>query len=330
MAGPSNTSELPDSLLEEAQQWMLKLHSGEMGQADIDALMRWRMGDEAHRRAFAEASLRWDVASDAARSLARKQNKEILYLDALRAKRQQMTRRAVLGGVTGLAAAASAAYAVFDPPLGLWPSFSEFLADYRTETGERRQLTLAGNVSVEMNTQTSLSVGASPAKARQIELIAGEIVVTAQSSAFVVNAGVGRTTAIHAAFDLRREGSVVSVVCLDGTIKIECPGGITNLQPHQKIVYDAYRLSGIDATDTSAVEAWRRGLLVFENQPLSEVIDEINRYRRGRIILLNADLGRLPLDATFRLDRIDEAVPKIAHVFGAKVRSLPGGVVFLS
>ncbi|MFX8723624.1 hypothetical protein ABTM71_19355, partial [Acinetobacter baumannii] len=65
-------------------------------------------------------------------------------------------------------------------------------------------------------------------------------------------------------------------------------------------------------------------------RPLSQVIDEINRYRSGKIILLNADLGRLPLDATFRLDRIEEAVPKIAHVFGARVRTLPGGVVLLS
>jgi transmembrane sensor len=59
------------------------------------------------------------------------------------------------------------------------------------------------------------------------------------------------------------------------------------------------------------------------------VIAEINRYRRGKIILMDANLGRLPLDATFRLDRIEEAVDKIAHVFGARVKALPGGIVLL-
>ena len=89
-------------------------------------------------------------------------------------------------------------------------------------------------------------------------------------------------------------------------------------------------LGEIGATEASVIEAWQQGLLVFDNQPLSLVIPEINRYRRGRIVLMNEDIGRLPLDATFRLDRIDEVVPKIAHLFNLKITALPGGVVLLS
>ncbi len=84
------------------------------------------------------------------------------------------------------------------------------------------------------------------------------------------------------------------------------------------------------ATDGRRVEARRQGLLVFNNQPLAQVVTEINRYRRGQIVLMNDDIGRLSLDATFRLDRIDEAVPKITHLFGLKIRTLPGNVVLLS
>jgi len=68
---------------------------------------------------------------------------------------------------------------------------------------------------------------------------------------------------------------------------------------------------------------------LFENAPLSEAIEEINRYRRGRIILMSGDVGQLPLNAAFRLDRLDEVVPKLASLFGLQVRRLPGGFVLL-
>lgn len=330
MADIDKRSDLSDELRREAQQLLLRLHSGQVSPEDIDAVRHWRAVSPTHRQAFAEAALRWDVASAAARNLARSRDVETLYREALSAKRQQLTRRAVIGGVGIAAVASGAAYGVIHPPLGLWPSLSEFLADYRTDTGEQRRITLADNVSVEMNTRTSLVVGTVPARTRQIELVAGEIVVTAAAMTFTVNAGGGQASAARATFDLRRDGSRISVACLSGNVEVRCRGGTAELQALQTVVYDEQALSGVGSVDPGAIEAWRRGLLVFENQPLSEVIDEINRYRRGRIILLNTELARLPLDATFRLDRIDEAVPKIAHVFGAKVRALPGGIVFLS
>jgi transmembrane sensor len=62
---------------------------------------------------------------------------------------------------------------------------------------------------------------------------------------------------------------------------------------------------------------------------LAEVVTEINRYRSGRIILMNPALGTLPVDATFRLDRIDEAASRLADVFELKARFLPSGIVLL-
>lgn len=328
MTDPEQRPDPPKDLLREARRWVLRLNSGQVSGADIDAVTRWRATSEAHRRAFAEASLRWDTLRAAARNLAGKGDLADLYEDGLAAKRRRQTRRAVIGGLA-TAAVAGAAYAAMHPPLGLWPSPGELLADYRTETGEQRKLAFAGDVSVEMNTRTSLSAEAAPAEAREIELIAGEIAVATAATAFTVIAGEGRASAVQAAFDLRRDGARVSVTCLSGTVKVECRGGAVALQPRQQIAYDERGLSSIGSADPTIVAAWRRGLLVFENQPLSRVIDEINRYRQGRILLVDAALGGLPLDATFRLDRIDEAVPKIAHLFGVKVRSLPGGIVLL-
>ena len=47
-------------------------------------------------------------------------------------------------------------------------------------------------------------------------------------------------------------------------------------------------LGDVIGVDTVVVTAWRDGVLVFRNTPLVRVIEEVNRYRPGRIILAAA------------------------------------------
>ena len=330
----SQLPERSDDPLGEARRWVLRLRSGEANQNDIDALARWRAESPAHRRAFAEANAQWDVLGLAARNVTAKQGRGVHELAGASAS-SGLTRRVWLGGAMA-ASIGGAAYLAARPPLDLWPSLSELNADYRTDIGERRQIAFSDTVSVEMNTRTSLAAAGAGTGARQIELIVGEIAVTtgfgatSRSESFAVVAGDGLTSATRAIFDLRRDGQSVSVTCLEGEVQVECRNDIVKLKARQRIVYGAHGFDEVAATDGRVVEAWRRGLLVFDNQPLSQVIPEINRYRRGRIVLMNDRIGRLPLDATFRLDGIDDVVPKIAHLFNLKVRTFPGGVVLLS
>jgi transmembrane sensor len=324
--------EQSEQLRSEARRWIVLLRSGEVSQADINALMSWRARSQAHRRALAEAGAQWAELKLMAKKIAQRQLSPVAFSSAA-SNAHGVTRRIWLGGAIA-ASIGGAGYLLVRPPLGLWPSLSEFSADYRTAVGERRELALAESVSVEMNTRTS--VDATAVSKRQIELISGEIAVTADAGSvsspepFVVVAGRGRTSAVRAMFDLRHERDSVSVVCLNGELRVECGQRSATLQARQQVAYNARGLGNVAASDTRVVESWRRGLLVFDNQPLSQVVSEINRYRRGRILLMNDEIGRLPLDATFRLDRVDEVVPKIVRLFGLKARSLPGGLVLLS
>src|SRR3546814_18780390 len=80
------------------------------------------------------------------------------------------------GWALGAAATAMAAVAVVLPPLGLWPSWSEMGADYRTSTGEQRDVQVGAHIRVALNTQTSISVQGQDDQ-RQIQLIAGEAAI---------------------------------------------------------------------------------------------------------------------------------------------------------
>jgi transmembrane sensor len=330
-----NSKAETDSLAREAQAWVTHLTSGEATAADAEALNRWRRTSRAHRRAFAEANLLWEKLQLAAAEFS---GGQASAASVMRSARPQgagalLDRRALLGG--GLAAAA-AGYLLIRPPLGLWPSFAEMTADYRTGTGQQRRIAFEGSVSVEMNTQTTIAMSRPPSGesiVEQIELISGEAAITTSPRGvrpFVVTAARGQTVATNARFNVRNDGATVCVTCLEGNVDVEWRGRIARVPAKRQVTYTAQGLTSTTVADPDTVTAWQRGLLVFRNDPLARVIDELNRYRPGKIILMNEEFGRQSVLATFRIDSIDEFVSRLQTVFGLKARSFPGGIVLLS
>jgi transmembrane sensor len=102
------------------------------------------------------------------------------------------------------------------------------------------------------------------------------------------------------------------------------------LLPRQQVFYTENGLGAVVSADPSTVSAWQDGLLIFHYTPLAEVVEEINRYRPGKIVLMSAELGRRPVNARFQIERVDDIMTLVRQVFGARVTSLPGGFVFLS
>lgn len=314
-------------LKRQAVAWVRRLTSGEATVADAEALKRWRGQSPEHAAAFADVSRLWRDLEPAGRNVRR--YREISSTPAFSVT---LGRRAFLGG--GLAAASAAGvYAAVRPPLGLWPSVHELTADYRTTTGEQRNVELFDAVSVHMNTRTAIEVHASDSAADRIELLSGE-------AAFSVGERSGRRLAVRAAdrwvtadaarFDVRHLNSAVCVTCLGGTVSVERDSEVVAVGTGQQLRYDASGLQPPDRVDTDVASAWQRGFLIFRFTPLSDVVDEVNRYRSGRIIITNPDLGRMPVSGRFRIDNLDQILTRIEQAFGANIRTIPGGLVFLS
>ena len=155
----------------------------------------------------------------------------------------RLARRAFIGGAAALAASVSG-LAIVRPPLGLWPSLFELTADYRTRTGERRNIEVAGSVSVELNTRTSIDLRPGSDGIEAIELLAGEAIIAKQSDptrAFAVLAGDGRATATRASFNIRKDGDTVCVTCIQGDVRIQHRQGIATLREQQQVAYDFSR-----------------------------------------------------------------------------------------
>ncbi|MGJ4942103.1 FecR family protein [Bradyrhizobium sp. HKCCYLS1011] len=331
MTVPMWTSEF-DPLLDEALDWVIRLKTGAPLRSDLDALQRWREQSPAHDEAFKKAARLFRQAGLAARELAHEQQSEPAAAardsQSPRSPGGAITRRLVLSG----AVAAAAAYLVVRPPFGLWPSMSELSADYRTAKGEYRKLMLTPDIALELSTQTSVALRSAPGEVR-IELIAGEASITAKlvsQAPVVLLAGNGRISASHADFNTRCLDGVVAVTCLDGSVAVEQGGHLVQLRASEQVSYSTAGLQAATPVDTTQVSAWRTGLLIFRDRPLASVVDEVNRYRPGKIIITNDDLGQRLVNGTFQVDRLDHFVAQVEQLFGVHVVSLPAGVVLLS
>ena len=100
---------------------------------------------------------------------------------------------ALAAGRRRRAFASLAAVGLLRPPLGLWPSYAEMQADYRTATGEQRRYALdAQQLTLALNTQTSLNVATRDGRP-EIELVAGEAAIQARrDQPCLVKAGAAR------------------------------------------------------------------------------------------------------------------------------------------
>lgn len=305
----------------EAHAWVRRLTSGEATGADADALREWCGRSPAHASAFSSASQLWRAVEPASRILDEDRQ---VQATAARDRSRKIARRAFIGGAM---AASAGGLLLAKPPLSLWPSFSELQADFRTGVGERRAISVADGVAIEMNARTSLSVTEGV-----VRLIAGEAsFATAETGDrhIEVLADSGRTSTTNARFDIRRVGAEVRVTCYANEVRIAHPSRAMTLGAQQQVSYRSDAIDDAVSIDPAVVSAWQRGLMIFDMTPLDEVIDDLNRYRAGHIVLLDRNLARSPVNGRFRIDRPDDALAQIELAFGIRRRTLPGGVVLL-
>jgi transmembrane sensor len=326
MKGAGGDTAEYETLLQEGRNWILRLTSGLATEADAAAVQAWRGLSQAHAEAFAEAASLYRALRLAAKEIAAEASPtgaRALVTAPPRRAGPNMGRRAFIGA----ALAATAAVVVVRPPLRLWPSLGELSADYRTATGERRTIALGNNIDIELNTQTSLVIR-DGGQEHEFELVAGEAQFAAGSPVAVI-AGEGRTEARRATFDIHHRGTSVCVTCIEGDVDVGLARGRVRLTAAQQVIYDEDQLAAVTMIDLAKATAWRSGLLIFESRPLSDVIEEVNRYRPGRIVLANSALGRRVMNGVFHLDRLDGVIAQIRGL-GGRITTLPGGIVLVS
>ncbi|UPG88439.1 DUF4880 domain-containing protein [Luteibacter aegosomaticola] len=311
----------------EAHGWLVHLTSGTATREDGEAFRRWCAESEENALAFAEARALWEALGPAA---ALRKHERSSRARSGPTHRVRLTRRAFLGGAVAATAATflmvrSDAFTRGSAPDGL---------TLRTNVGEQKTLRVAPGVSVEMNTDTDIAVRERGGVVTGMHLRDGEAVVRIDPSRkdpFVVEVADGRLfSEPGTAFAVRCTDEAATVTCLDGHTVINHDGTNTPVKPAQQVAFDATGTGAAVGVNLGTALSWRDRVLIYDNQPLADVVADINRYRPGRIVITDRTLGERRVHARFTLDQMGEVATLIQDAYGAHATHLPGGWVLLS
>jgi transmembrane sensor len=327
-----------DPLIEEALRWLVVLKDRAASDDDRAAFHDWLQADPSHQAAWTRAQGVWMRVGKFGPAFA---NRPAAVPGRLPAAATPAARPALatpsLAGPAGLPGRrrllhAAAAVAVVAAPAAVLLSRPDLFADHGTAVGERRKVTLADGSTVELAGSSSLSVDFST-EARRVVLHDGEAffdVARDGTRPFVVRAADGSSQALGTSFDIKRQGTEVTVAVVEHAVVVSSAGGRVVVEQGQQIRYGARRVDKVRDADLAQVEAWRHDRLIFQGTPLGEVIADLERYRGGRIVLTDGRLRDIPVTAVFDARQADAALDTIANALAIRLRRVTGLLVVLS
>lgn len=326
---PDNNETLED----EALIWLACMTSGEFGLTQERELERWLAQGENRRRAFAEAFDLWQA-------LGRIQDSKVIarYLDKngkagtdnkshptlkVGPKQPKPTGKKRTSRWAPLAVAACLILLVgwLNPYAGIQP----WLADYRTAIGARQTVKLADGSRIYLNSGSALNARYTT-EARRVELISGEaefVVGKNPGRPFIVTAGGHEIKALGTEFIVHKQSREISVTVVESAVQVaqpDYPGiEVIVLHPGEQVRAAVGQRHGVVVpVKIEKVRAWRDNRLIFESEPLDKVVEEINRYRPGRVVLADKSLAAHRVSGVFDIDRIDRILAVISQTLPVK------------
>ncbi|MEJ0023947.1 MAG: FecR domain-containing protein [Alphaproteobacteria bacterium] len=73
--------------------------------------------------------------------------------------------------------------------------------------------------------------------------------------------------------------------------------------------------------DVSHISAWRFGQMIFDSAPLSDVVNEINRYNARKLVLAEPALAQIAVNGVFRTSNPDAFAEALTEAFPIDVSS---------
>ncbi|WP_372004590.1 FecR protein [Tistrella mobilis] len=132
-----------------------------------------------------------------------------------------------------------------------------------------------------------------------------------------------RSTAGPALFDLAVEGGLRVVSVARGQVQIGGVGAPTLCAAGERLTIDGSR--GIVTRGRLApgqFAAWRQGRLVVDGEPVAAVLARIARWYDGRIVLLDDDLGAMPISGVYTATDPEAAARAVIRPYGGRLRRI--------
>ena len=328
------------AIIEAANEWLLVMHEVRVSRDDEQAFVAWLRESPVHVREYlkAEAVFATLEEIDSGRridinALLSSDDYSVVELlgsdlsrpgrattpvetPATADKGTGLKRRPVV-----LATAASVLLAVV---AAFWVSNMPRIDTYTTGLGEQRRLVLEDGSVIDMNTQSSLRVAYTD-ESRDVELSNGEALFTVAKDPqrpFAVASEHATVRAIGTQFNVQQRNGEVHVTVLEGRVAVEntlqrAQSGAVGTLDEAPVelgagdaaeVLPAAPIRTQTNVNTERTLAWTERRLIFENEPLSLVVAEFNRYNPRQLVIDDEHLNQQRISAVFDADKPDALV----------------------
>ncbi|WP_394761417.1 FecR family protein [Phenylobacterium sp.] len=301
-----------------AADWLVRLGSTSLADAEAVEFDGWLSAHPANARAYdAALSVMLEVEAASAEINDR--------LAAAPAPRARANRRGWLVA-GGLAAAATMALAVM-PFSAIAPAATMTFA---TAKGEHRTVKLADGSTVELNAGTQLSVTLGRHQ-RRLVMPQGEAVFDVAADKdrpFLIAVGDRTVRVVGTRFDVRHRGDQLSVTVERGVVEVRPNDGVAGrsfrLHPGQRLdTAQGAPAVQLSVVDPRQIESWRTGRLIYRDQPLSDVIVDLNQQFARPIVLEDPALAQTRVSGVLVLDDQDAVIRRLALL--APIKATPSG-----
>lgn len=324
MPGGNGVMETPlqARVLDEAAEWLMRLHDSGATDADRAACERWRQADPQHALAWERAERLLGKLGGLPAALA------MPALDRPRSHRAQ--RRATVARLAALLAVAPAGWLAWQA----WYAADQrgWGADLRTATGERRTEHLADGSRLLLDTASAVDIRFDGAL-RLLTLRQGAISIeTAADTAtphrpFVVDTAHGRLRALGTRFTVRQEGEradggPVRLAVTEGAVEVTLRGAASPalvVQAGQQTVLRAGEVTAPQPLQPEAT-AWTHGMLMADAMPLAAFCAELSRYRPG-LLQCAPEVRALRVSGSFPLGDTDRTLTMLASTYPVDVQT---------
>lgn len=215
-----------------------------------------------------------------------------------------------------LAASLAACFIIFTFMLGSDTTLNQF----QTQLGEQQHVTLQDGSQVHLNTQSHL-VFNMQSQSRFARLEQGEAffdIAHDQEKPFLVKTPSGTIRVLGTKFNVKINNDETVVTVIEGKVGVSNEENIDTLlsnsfQPtavlikNQELKLSTQHLQPytVNALSTST---WRTGRQIYQGEPLSQVISDLNRYFARKILLGDQTLADMEIVAVLNIRNREQAV----------------------
>ena len=251
-------------------------------------------------------------------------------------------RRATFGIAASLLVGAGLATFYFTFWNGPDPSHLE---RHFTRVGEQKTIDLRDGSAITLNTGTQLVVDFTE-QSRTILLERGETyfqVAEDPARPFTVELGVRSLTAIGTTFNVRKHPEHYQLAVFEGTVAVHpltdeaigaaplvASAGQTAVidAPGQRrgeegwvVEFDVNRnqLRAFQPESMERYGRWRSGMLRFHREPLYQVVQELNRYTRKKILIEDAAVMEMSVYAAVNVKELDSALNALEQLLPIEI-----------